>query len=626
MNRTGLVARLEPCALLSFLIPLFVYLLTLAPTVTFFDSGEFLTAVASLGTAHSPGYPLFVDYAKPFTFLPLGSIAFRVNLATAISAALSCYGVYLVCAWLLKDEELPGNPRFTQIARRLVPLCAALAFAGTPRLWLQSNHDKPYPLLSFLCAIVFYLMLRWRESYQAGEERPGYVYLGAFLCGLGTGAHQIVVLLIPVYCFLLVATERRVLLRVKEFLIAFAFGLLGFAIQLHLIVRALRKPLLNWGDSRNLSQFLWNLLRKGYPVDKPVRDLQLLWAQVNAFNVPREFTVAGLVLLLAGLLAFVFGKKRYLVFAYLIAVLSFLVVVAGYFDTPGEMIFLTEEFFTPLYLLSAVFIGVGLFVVLRELLKWLPQVTAGAGRPAFALLALLFVFPATVLALHYRENDQHENYIAFDYAENTLRSLPQGAVMYTWGDSGAFPLWYLQGVERMREDLVLPHTPHLVFDWYLDTMPQIFAGSRIRSLSPEQFSAENALLVSISEQYPLRPVYVDFSTRYSVQLNGFQPHQRGIVYRMERAGTPLTIPDPDVWPLYTLRGIVDQGEMFFRDLDTGKAILIYASALGESGETLFKMGQTDAGLASANLAVRISPELAPQMNQLLNSYGIKPGK
>ena len=622
MNGTGLIRRLDPFAMLAFVIPLCLYLLTLAPSVTFFDSGEFITAVSSLGTAHSPGYPLFVNYAKPFTFLPFGSIAFRVNIATAVSAALACYGVYLLSWHLLKDEQLPGEGCVAGLAGRLTALCAAVTFAGTARLWLQSNHDKPYPLLAFICALVFYLMLLWRESYRAGEERPSYVYLGAFLCGLGTGAHQIMVLMIPTYSYLLISTDRRVLLRVKEFILAFAFGILGFSIHLHLIVRALQKPLLNWGDSRNLSQFLWNLLRKGYPVDKPVRDLHLFWAQVNAFNVPYEFTLAGMALLIIGLAAFL-SKKRDLVLSYLIGVLFFLLVVAGYFNTPFELIFLTEEFFTPLYLLSAVFIGVGLFSVWKELARRLPASVYRSRPLALALLAPLCILPVAVCARHYRENDQHLNYIAYDYAENTLRSLPQSAVMYTWGDSGAFPLWYLQGVERMREDLALPHTPHLVFDWYLDGFPGLFADSRVRNLSSDQLSPENALLVSIAEQFPRRPVYIDFSTRYSMQFGAFRPHQRGICYRMLPKGQPLLPPDADVWQLYTLRGIADDSGMFFRDLDTGKAILIYASACAEAGETLLKLGSFQAGVNQLEQAVRISPELRPQMSQLLTDYGVR---
>ena len=619
MKPSTVLGRLDFCAILSFTLPLFIYLLTLAPSVTFFDSGEFITAAYSLGTAHSPGYPLFVNYAKPFSYLPLGSIAFRVNIATAVSAALACYAVYLLVRHLLKDEALPGPDRFSRHAGRLVALCAALTFAGTARLWLQSNHDKPYPLLAFICAIVFYLMLLWRESFDNDEERPSYVYLGAFLCGLGSGAHQIMVLMIPTYAFLLISKQWRVIFRVRELILAVAFGILGFSIHLHLIVRALQKPLLNWGDSKNLTQFLWNLFRKGYPTEKPVRGLELLWAQVNAFNVPYEFTLAGMVLLVVGLVA-CFGKRRDIVLSYLIGVLVFLLVIAGYFNTPLEMIFLTEEFFTPLYLLSAVFIGLGLFRIVQELAERFPRQAAWNRPLGWGICALLLALPVAVCALHYQENDQHENYIAFDYAANTLRSLPQGAVMYTWGDSGAFPLWYLQGVERMREDLDLLHTPHLVFGWYLDGFPEMFRNSRLRTEPSDQLSPENALLISATEQFARRPVYVDFSTRYSVPFSYFQPHQRGIIYRLERSGVPLTPPDSDVWPLYTLRGI--SGEMFFRDLDTGKAIQIYAAAHMEAGESLLRMGQAAAGVYELKAAARISPELGPQITQLLNSYGV----
>jgi hypothetical protein len=610
--------RLDAFAILSFCIPLFLYLLTLAPSVTFFDSGEFITAVSSLGVAHSPGYPLFVNYAKPFTWLPFGSIAFRVNIATAVSAGLACYGVYLLVSHMLKDEELPGD--FFRHARGFVALCAAVTFAGTARLWLQSNHDKPYPLLAFICAIVFYLMLLWRDSVDRDAERPSYVYLGAFLCGLGTGAHQIMVLMIPTYAFLLISKNWRVIFRIKELVLAFAFGILGFAIHLHLIVRALQKPLLNWGDSKNLTQFVWNLLRKGYPTDKPVRNLDLLWAQVNAFNVPYEFTVVGLVLLVIGLAAFLM-RKRDLVISYAISVLAFLLVIAGYFNTPLELIFLTEEFFTPLYLLSAVFMGLGMFRLVQEVAGRLPEGLAAKRPLCRALLSLVMILPIYVCALHYQENDQHENYIAFDYASNSLKSLPQRSVLYTWGDSGAFPLWYLQGVERMRDDLDLLHTPHLVFGWYLDGFPELFRRSALRSVPFESISPEEALFISVAEQLPNRPVFVDFSTRYSVAFREFQPHQRGICYRLEPSSAPLTPPDPDVWQLYTLRGIVG-GDMFFRDLDTGKAIQIYAAAHMEAGETLLKLGYR-AGVNELEAARRISPELGAQISQLRNSFGVR---
>jgi hypothetical protein len=118
------------------------------------------------------------------------------------------------------------------------------------------------------------------------------------------------------------------------------------------------------------------------------------------------------------------------------------------------MIFLTEEFFTPLYMMAAVFVGLGSYSLTKELLDWLKPKKAPAWSVWPTLVLLFAVLPVVQCSQNYRKNDQHNNYLAYDYAVNTFRSLPYGAALFTWGDSGAFPLWYLQGVERMRERYV----------------------------------------------------------------------------------------------------------------------------------------------------------------------------
>jgi 4-amino-4-deoxy-L-arabinose transferase-like glycosyltransferase len=613
--------RLDICAMLSFLLPFAIHLQTLAPSVTFFDSGEFLTAAYSLGSAHSPGYPFFINYSKLFTFLPFGSIAFRVNIATAVSAAAACFAVYLLLTHLLAGETVAGDERQDRLTIRLTGLAAALTFACTPRLWLQSNHDKPYPLVAFIAALVFYLVLRWREDYRSGVERPAYVYLGAFLCGLAFGTHQTIILMVPVYAFMIIVWDWKILLRIKEMILALTFALIGFGVHLHLPVRATQNPLLNWGDAKTQSQFLWHFLRKGYPVEKPVRDFSLFWAQVNAFNIPFEFTLAGMALLLAGCLFF-FRRQLHVILAFGVGIISFLAVIVGYFNTPGDLIFLTEEFFTPLYLLSAVLVGLGLFALLRQLVRLVP----GTGmRPLPFMIAfwcLLFTLPVSIFARNFVENDQHLNFIAHDYATNSLRSLPQGAVLYTWGDSGAFPLWYLQGVERLRDDTVLLHTPHLVFTWYLDCFPEMFRSSVLRRISLETMTPENVLKIAMQEQLPLRPVYVDFSTRYSVPFDVFSLTQRGICYQIHLDPTgAVNQPDTAVWDLYSLRGL--SGEMFFRDLDTGKAILIYANNHLEAGEALMRFGRYEEGERQFRQALEIAPEVKPQVDQIRAGFGLR---
>jgi len=606
-------------AILAFLIPFAVYLQTLAPSVTFFDSGEFLTAIYSMGSAHSPGYPTFITYARPFLMLPFGSIAFRINMATAAAGGLACLAAYLLTRRVIRSvsSETGDLDRFmTETAS----LAASLAFAFSPRLWLQSNHDKPYPLVAFIAAVVFILLLKWRDGYLAGEERPSLVYAGAFLSGLAFGAHQTMILMIPAYGAIIAMTDLKVLLRLREFLIAIAAALCGFAIHLHLIVRATRKPILNWGDPSSLSQFLWHFLRKGYPVEKPHRDWSLLQAQLNAFNVPHEFTIVGLFFLVLALF-WLWGRQRHLVVAYLAALGAFLGVIVGYFNTPRDLIFLTEEFFTPLYLISASLIMVGVWFALREILRLGPLARSHPLSCAVSVI-LLLALPAVSFTLNYVENDQHENWIAHDYATNTLRSLPKGAVLYTWGDSGAFPLWYLQSVERMREDLDLLHTPHLVFDWYLDSFPHVFRTSRLRYAPIEQIPPETALLLHVDEIVGKRPVYIDFSTRYSVPLSGLSIRQSGIVFEITGKGEGSALePRGEIWDRYTLRGM--SGEMFFRDLDTGKAIMIYGSSSLEEGETYLRMGMRDRAMNSFRRTLRITPELAGQVYQILAPFGIR---
>jgi hypothetical protein len=618
-----LLSRIDWFAQAAMLGPLFIYLLTLAPSVTFFDSGEFITAISCLGSSHSPGYPFFVNFGKPFTWIPFGSIAFRVNFATAVSGALASFGVYFLTVYLLRNEQAADDGGVNDFLRKGVALAAAFTFCCTPRLWLQSNHDKPYPLVAFIVAVILFLVFRWRESYVSGEERPGLIYMGAFLCGLATGAHHTIVLMIPAFAFLILVTDWRIVFRVRDFLVALIFGLLGFAINLHLPIRATRNPLLNWGDPQTKEQFLWHFLRKGYPSEKVDRDWSLLWAQMNAFNIPFEFTVVGLVIMSLGMACFL-KKYRAEVGAYFIALTSFLLVIVGYFNTPAETIFLTEEFFTPLYLYSAVFIGLGLFSLLSRLQAIVPR-TLFPTVPLKVLLGLLLlVLPGTVCALNYVKNDQHLNYVAYDYASNVLRSAPQGGIIYTWGDSGAFPIWYIQGVERMREDLDVLHTPHLVFDWYLNGFPHVFTRySILRRIPLDSLTPENCLLLAMGEQYPSRPVLIDYSTRYSVPFSGYRMRQRGIVYQMLTESSPVSgVPDLNVWNLYATRGFIGN-QMFFRDLDTGKAILIYGNSRLETGESLIREGQLGPGLESLRAAAVISPELGPEVNTMLTRFGAR---
>src|SRR5437868_748787 len=93
-------------AILTFAITLVVYNATLAPTVTFVDSGELIVAAKYLGVAHPPGTPLYVLLAHLFTLLPFGNVAVRVNFASALFAALAASVMTLLVSEMLAGLTL----------------------------------------------------------------------------------------------------------------------------------------------------------------------------------------------------------------------------------------------------------------------------------------------------------------------------------------------------------------------------------------------------------------------------------------------------------------------------------------------------------------------------------------
>src|SRR5512147_2088486 len=114
-----------------------LYLSTLAPTVTFWDSGELIAASCGLGISHQPGYPLFALAGKLFSLIPLGSAAYRLNLLSATFSALGVFIVYLVL--------LEINPSPAASSAALCALAAAV-LAVVRTYWSQAVVTEVYAL------------------------------------------------------------------------------------------------------------------------------------------------------------------------------------------------------------------------------------------------------------------------------------------------------------------------------------------------------------------------------------------------------------------------------------------------------------------------------------------------
>lgn len=401
-----------------------VYLTTLAPTVMWYDMGEFATASATLGIAHNTGYPLLILLGKAFTFLPVGDTAYRVNLLSAVSTAAA---VALVAAII---NDLTDEPAAAVVG------ALTLAFAST--VWANATWATSYGLNLLITAIVTRCMLAWWR-----DRSPRSLAFAALAFGLGMCNHRLIALTAPPSALLLLLGWRS--LRPSAVAWALAAFALGLSVYVYVPIRAAQHPVLNWAQPTNWHTY-WSMFLNGqtpaayWRFDLADR-IDVLWSYPSY-----DLTWAGLAI--AGLGFIVCAGRRRAVAAYFaILVLLDALVVETY------SIHNIYNYLTPGYLALCVLIGVGAAWIIDVVRR----ADAASVRPwlrTAGLTALLALLPLALIAKNHARVDRSADYSAHDFATQTLAHLPDRAVVLTdtWSAS---PLWYAQMVEGERRDVLV---------------------------------------------------------------------------------------------------------------------------------------------------------------------------
>ncbi|MDD5290386.1 MAG: DUF2723 domain-containing protein, partial [Patescibacteria group bacterium] len=260
--------------LLVFSIIMVVYLFTLCPDIYLEDSAEFVTVAATLGIAHPSGYPLYVLLGKLFTFIPFGSIAWRVNLMSAFFGALTGAFLFLIIQKIFrqrgrnKEPEKAKGPLITLLLYYLLPFSSALVFAFTQIFWSQSVVAEVYTLNTFFVVMIVWLLLVWAEKIQEykkikkQEKRETetqrmknradkILLLIIFLYSLSLTNHEMMLLLAPVFLVFVMWHDWKIIKNYK-FIFAAAFLLIvGISLYLYLPIRASQNPAFNWGNPQS---------------------------------------------------------------------------------------------------------------------------------------------------------------------------------------------------------------------------------------------------------------------------------------------------------------------------------------------------------------------------------------
>ncbi|MBI4842907.1 MAG: DUF2723 domain-containing protein [Nitrospirae bacterium] len=466
---------------ITLLLPLYAY--TSPRTLALEDDGLFVMAAKFSGIPQPPGYPLHSLVGWFFAHVPIGSVAYRLHMMSAVFGALTCCAIWLIIRTLLRDAACA--------------YAGALLYGVSRVFWSQAIIAEVYTPNTFL----FFSAVYFAIQYAAQPSRGRLCAFGIFY-GLGLALHwPLVVLSTPGLAFLLLPRRKEILRDWRTLLISIApAALLPYA---WMVARSNMNPLINfYGPIKSAGEFIFFLLRRGF---KEVDTSQsaglldkLLFERYLLLEMLRQYTIPGAALALAG--AWLHWKR---------------------FTAGTSLAWLTIWFSSSLLLGSV--LAFDYEPLMRSVITVYPLIPYGvmaiwvavaldAGFSRWrnsqaARIAVVAVVVGSVCTVNFSHNQRKDDTWPRDYAEALLSGLDKDAILFTNGDQDAFPLGYFNLIEGMRPDVTLYNDQGLVF-----------ANRLYRFDDPGRFAILNDFT-----RRAARPVYFisPNAFRFSTQNGGF---------------------------------------------------------------------------------------------------------
>ena len=484
-------------AILVALFAFIIYLKTLAPSVTFIDSGELAAVAGTLGIAHPTGYPLFTLLGWIFSRLPIATEQIvRLNIMAALFCSIGIYFFYHLVHFVLtgvfgRSSTIKFSKKETfAIAVRISSAGAALLLAFSETYWSQAVSVEVYSLHVLFLSLVTLCFFKavFQEQWNRGEGTKSpdtWWYTFALTLGFSFTNHMTTVLLAPGFLFLYFATQgfgEGSWKRIARMIIPF---LVGLSVYLYLPLRSSMSPAMNWGNPSTLEKFIWHWTGKQYRV-WIFSSTEAAGRQFKYFlsSLPYEFAYVGLFLALAGIVILLRGHKK-------IAATFLILFVSCVLYSINYDIHDIDSYFLLAYLCIAMFSGAAFLFLFR----WLQDTL---NTPIIVSLILLVSLVPCIV--HYQQTNESQNYLVEDYTMNMFSSLQPNALAlsYQW-DYWVSASFYYQLVKHYRVDVAVIDKELLRRSWYLKHLeqayPWLIANSRfeVDAFTKELYKFEHEL-------------------------------------------------------------------------------------------------------------------------------------
>lgn len=474
-----------------------VYLRTLTPGVLDGDSGEWQYMANILGVPHSTGYPSYVLLAKLLTLLPIGNAAWRVNLFSALCAALTVPIVYLLAKRLARA--------------RVAAILAASFFALMPTLWASATIAEVYALNTLLIALTLFFAVRFFDRARARD-----LYAMAFCFGLALTNHRIAFFIAP--ALLAVVWFKRHELSWRKFAYAALAFLIPLTLYLYIPLRASQllaeQSPQNWElypraqaivDGKitayynhtpqgffNLVTALDNRNKLGFQ-DASGED-KMMARFVNAWTLLREqIDPFGILLALGGIVV-LWRRERDLTIALLLGGLS-VAAISIYLRAES-----TRFYFSGAYLVMVLFFAVAVGWILEKIKTRAAEPNSSARHQKllrlayYAAIFYFAFFPLCALYFNFARMDQSGNTKYDAYARAILNDnlAPNAVLVAPW--EVATPIRYFQYVENARPDVLTIHESPVrpQYQKILDAAQRLGRPFYYAQFTPEDKNADGA--------------------------------------------------------------------------------------------------------------------------------------
>lgn len=591
MKQPGLT---KAYCLFTFFITFLVYLATLCPTLYGGDSGELITVAHTLGIAHPPGHPTYVILGKIFSLLPLGSIAFRLNLMSALFGALTCVLLFLIIIKILPESW----------HRKPIAFFSSLIFGFSLSFWNFSLFAETYTLHIFFVSLFLLLLFHIKD-----DEKNFYrlSYLFSSLLGISLGNHPLMAAWIPVFALFFLVYKGKEALSfsyISKVLLCF---LLGFSVYLYLPIRGHFNPQFNLSRVTNLSSFLSTLLfvqyRQIQVASQPI-SLSLIYGKVKILAgwIMGEFPLPVLAVMAA---SFYYLYRRYLKL-FLIFLAIFVMALIIYIN--DQKLFFSVDrasYFIPVYLILSICMAIGIDGIAAGLVKIRRQKLRNALIMVF-FAALLFSL-AIQFNTNYKLNDKSANYLVYDIASAMLDTLEPNSVLIVHEDWPTFSLAYMQAVEHRRPDVTIYSRNGSTFPGIAGYYPKEL--KNIYDVIGRSRFLENEFIRKTD-----RPVYFNVRKLMYALKDAYRLSSRGLLYKVVPIAASGQKPR-DLFLLYNIRGL--DRPIHKQDLVEAKILLDYYVHLGEY---YFEMNLKDKGLDAFEKAKYFAEDTFSERQTIATAY------